>query len=97
MAQSQSPDQDQTFNALSIPGVSKEAAPRLLGRIRKLINGYGFVAGDDGIDYFFHRLGFKKTSKKQFSEVRQQDRLSFQPLVLPDKGPRAIEVDFVEE
>lgn len=96
MAQSQSPDQDQNqgFNRLPIQA---DPAPRLLGRVRKLINGYGFVAGDDGTDYFFHRLAFKRTSKKQFNEIRQQDRLSFQPLTLADKGPRAIEVEFVEE
>ena len=74
----------------------QEAKPRIRGRIRRIKQGFGFVAGDDGNDYFFHRFGFRKDSIKQFHEVAEQDRLEFTPCQPDAKGPRAIEVIYLE-
>lgn len=72
--------------------VRKTEAERLEGAVRKLKQdrGFGFIAGDDGIDYFFHWSSMEKTSK-DFRELEVQDRVSFL-VVVGDKGPRAIQI-----
>lgn len=64
------------------------------GVIRKLRDGYGFVAGNDGIDYFIHWTAMRKDTKK-FRELAIGDRVDFEAIEAP-KGPRAIEV-FVKD
>jgi cold shock CspA family protein len=83
--------------------VMTQTPTRVYGRIRRIKQAFGFIAGDDGVDYFFHRYGFRKDSPKQFSECKEQDRLEFTPCQPPadptnskEKGPRAIEVMYVE-
>ena len=74
----------------------------MLGRIRRIKQAYGFIAGDDGVDYFFHRYGFRKDSPRQFVECKEQDRLEFTPCSPPQseagtqKGPRAVELLYIE-
>ena len=60
------------------------------GVVRKIKEGFGFIAGNDGQDYFFHWTALQKTSVK-FSELEQGDRVEFLKIEAP-KGPRAIEV-----
>lgn len=69
---------------------------RLEGSIRKLKQdrGFGFIAGDDGRDHFFHWSGMEKTTKN-FRELEIQDRVSF-VVVEGDKGPRAVCVRVLE-
>jgi cold shock CspA family protein len=47
--------------------------------------GFGFITGDDRLDYFFHRTG----TRSNFVDLTEGDEVSFD--VEPDqgKGPRA--------
>lgn len=60
------------------------------GVVRKLRDGYGFIAGNDGIDYFVHWTAMQKGTKK-FRELEVGDRVSF-IASKAEKGPRALEV-----
>lgn len=58
------------------------------GRIKKLEadRGFGFVAGEDGKDYFFHRSSVDGSTR--FDELSVGDSVDF--TVEPsDRGPRA--------
>lgn len=100
--------QSQSLSKEDLPALRDQLMselPRLLGRVRKvkLDKGFGFIAGDDGIDYFFHWSGVKKSSPKQLRGMAAQDRVEFSPTQPPapskdaDKpGPRAIEVIYIE-
>jgi CspA family cold shock protein len=70
--------------------VKRTEASRIEGAIRKLRQdrGFGFIAGDDGQDHFFHWSGMEKTSKN-FRDLEVQDRVSFICIDGP-KGPRAV-------
>jgi cold shock protein len=77
----------------SIPKPFKKSEyNRVEGAIRKLRKdkGYGFIAGDDGTDYFFIWAGLEK-STVDFKELELLDRVSFVP-IQGDKGPKAIMV-----
>lgn len=60
------------------------------GVVRKIRDGYGFIAGNDGVDYFVHWTAMRKETKK-FRELQVGDRVIFDIHAAP-KGPRAIEV-----
>ena len=62
-------------------------------RIVKLEEGYGFIHGADGIDYFFHRTGLQWTTVA-FLDLTQRLEVDFTGIEGP-KGPRAIEVRVV--
>lgn len=49
---------------------------RITGAVRALKEGFGFIAGDDGINYFFHWSAMEKTTKN-FRELEVQDRVEF--------------------
>lgn len=73
------------------PGiVRKVEATRQEGSVRKIKadRGFGFIAGDDGLDYFFHWTSMEKTTKN-FRDLEIQDRVSF-IAIDGEKGPRAI-------
>lgn len=70
--------------------VSDSGAAHSNGVVRKMKEGFGFIAGNDGIDYFFHWTSLQKTSVK-FAELEIGDRVEFTRIEAP-KGPRAIEV-----
>jgi CspA family cold shock protein len=41
----------------------------MLGKIRRIMDrGYGFIRGDDGKDYFFHRSSVEGTTFEALSE-----------------------------
>jgi cold shock CspA family protein len=64
---------------------------RMTGAIRKLSkDGYGFIAADDGQDYFFHWSACDVNSK-DFRALLIRERVSF-VLTSSPKGPRAIEI-----
>lgn len=63
---------------------------RYTGAVRKLKEGFGFIAGDDGIDYFFHWSAMDKNGTN-FRQLSIQDRVSF-TLAQSPKGMRAVEV-----
>lgn len=58
------------------------------GELRKLKDGYGFIAGDDGIDYFFHWSGLSKFTK-QFRYCKEGEKVEFDVQV-SERGPRAV-------
>lgn len=62
-----------------------QIATRLTGAIRRLLKGYGFIAGDDGTDYYFHWSAMEMTGKN-FKELAIQERVSF----LRAEGPKGI-------
>jgi cold shock protein len=51
----------------------------LQGAIRKLAvdKGYGFITGDDGEDYFFHRSAVDQT--RPFDELAEGMQVEFRP------------------
>jgi cold shock protein len=55
------------------------------GTIKRLVNdkGFGFVAAEDGSEYFFHQSGCA-----DFDTLREGENVTFQPGQGP-KGPRA--------
>lgn len=68
---------------------------QMTGAIRKLSkDGYGFIAADDGQDYFFHWSACAKDSK-DFRNLTVRERVHF-VLIDSPKGPRAIQVEVVE-
>lgn len=69
----------------------EKPVPQIMsGVVRKLRDGYGFIAGNDGIDYYFHWTAMQKGTKN-FRQLTVGDRAEFQ--WIPNaKGPRAIEV-----
>jgi cold shock CspA family protein len=63
---------------------------RMTGAIRGLKKGFGFIAGDDGRDYFFHWSAMEP-STKNFRELILQERVAFTPTLISSKW-RAVEV-----
>lgn len=61
------------------------------GTIKKLESdrGFGFLAGEDGKEYFFHRTGVDSTSN--FDDLSVGDAVDFN-VEQSDKGPRASRV-----
>ena len=61
------------------------------GTIKKLVSdrGFGFITGEDGKDYFFHRQGL--TPSLDFDRLVGGERVSFD-LQASDRGPRAANV-----
>ncbi len=59
------------------------------GTIKKVVSdrGFGFIAADDGNDYFFHISALFVP----FEDVNEGDRVRFEPEQSP-RGPRAREV-----
>ena len=60
----------------------------LTGNVKKVVadRGFGFIAADDGTEYFFHRSGLD--SSLEFDSLGTGERVSFD-VERSDKGPRA--------
>jgi len=58
------------------------------GTIKKLVSdrGFGFIAAEDGKEYFFHRTGLD--SSINFDSLDGGERVSFE-IEASQKGPRA--------
>ena len=61
------------------------------GTIKKLVSerGFGFIAGDDGTEYFFHRDGLD--GLVNFDTLTAGEKVTFEIETSP-KGPRANKV-----
>jgi CspA family cold shock protein len=61
------------------------------GTIKKLVpdRGFGFITGEDGKDYFFHRDGLDR--QLDFDGLRGGERVEFDLQSNP-RGPRAVNV-----
>jgi CspA family cold shock protein len=62
------------------------------GTIKKLVTerGFGFIAAEDGTEYFFHRSG----TDAQFDSLQGGERVNFEVESSP-KGPRAAKVTVI--
>ncbi|HVS41058.1 MAG TPA: cold shock domain-containing protein [Candidatus Dormibacteraeota bacterium] len=60
----------------------------LTGSVKKVVadRGFGFIAADDGTEYFFHRSGLD--SSLAFESLGAGERVTFD-IERSDKGPRA--------
>lgn len=63
------------------------------GSIRKIKDGYGFIAGDTGVDFFFHWSGLSKFTK-QIRALKEGERCEFDVFV-SERGPRAINIQII--
>jgi CspA family cold shock protein len=63
------------------------------GIIKRVVNdkGFGFIKGDDGREYFFHRSG----TSAMFESLREGQDVTFEEEPSA-KGPRATDVRTVE-
>jgi len=61
------------------------------GSIKKVVNdrGFGFIAAEDGKEYFFHRSGLD--SSLNFDSLNGGEPVTFE-IEASDKGPRATRV-----
>lgn len=61
------------------------------GTIKKIVSdrGFGFIAADDGKEYFFHRSGVEDSLN--FDSLRGGEPVSFE-IEASQKGPRASRV-----
>jgi CspA family cold shock protein len=60
------------------------------GAIKRIVadKGFGFIRGEDGVEYFVHRTAVLGIA---FKTVREGQRVTFNP-TRHDKGPRAEQV-----
>jgi CspA family cold shock protein len=58
------------------------------GAIKKLVSekGFGFIKGDDGKEFFFHKSGL--AAGVEYDDLKEGDRVTFETTTSP-KGPRA--------
>ena len=61
------------------------------GTIKKLVSdrGFGFIAAEDGVEYFFHRSGLDQSLN--FDSLNGGERVQFE-IEASQKGPRAFRV-----
>ncbi len=61
------------------------------GTVKKIVSdrGFGFITGEDGKDYFFHRDGL--ASSLDFDRMTTGERVEFE-LQSSQRGPRAVNV-----
>lgn len=61
------------------------------GTIKKLVSdrGFGFIAAEDGVEYFFHRSGLDRTLN--FDALQGGERVQFD-IEPSQRGPRAYRV-----
>ncbi len=68
------------------------------GVIKRLTSdrGFGFITGDDGHDYFFHRSDLADGANG-FAALEEDQAVNFDAVIpVPEKGPRAAKVRLVE-
>lgn len=74
--------------------ITESKPTRLTGSIRALKAGFGFIAADDGEDYFFHWSAMDPDSK-DFRMLSLRERVSFK-VEQSDRGARAVEVVVIQ-
>ncbi len=62
-----------------------------IGTVKKVVSdrGFGFISGEDGKDYFFHRDAL--ASSLDFDRMATGDRVEFE-FQSSERGPRAVNV-----
>lgn len=76
-------------NMASPEVLPSQQTSRMQGAVRRLKDGYGFIAGDDGTDYFFHWTGMEATGPN-FKELSVLQRVEYNLVAGGPRGPRAI-------
>jgi CspA family cold shock protein len=73
---------------------NKERVIMTSGTIKKVVSerGFGFIAAEDGKEYFFHRGGLE--APLDFDRLSGGEKVSFEIETSP-KGPRAVRVSAV--
>lgn len=63
----------------------------MTGKIKKVTvdRGFGFITGEDGVDYFFHQSELR--GGLVFAQLQEGERVSFEARQ-GEKGPRASDV-----
>jgi cold shock CspA family protein len=74
-----------------------KSLPLMRGKVRKIKEGFGFIAGDDGRDYFFHWTALQRTTKN-FRDLELLDRVEGS-IIEGDgtRGPRLIEIRVIDD
>jgi len=80
-----------TSTSTPVAGMPIQQHPYMTGAVRKLKDGYGFIAGDDGNDYFFHWSAMIVGSKN-FRDLIVQERVDFSCIKTSEGKLRAISV-----
>jgi len=74
-----------------------ENLPLMRGKVRKLKEGFGFISGDDGRDYFFHWTALQRTTKS-FTDLQILDRVEGSIIESSEhRGPRLIEIRVLDD
>lgn len=81
------------MNRLDLKDVLDAQSPVITGKITKVEKGFGFIEGDNGVDYFFHQSDIRKDSR-QFRAFSIGDAITFRAGT-SEKGPKAFDM-FVE-
>lgn len=63
----------------------------MFGTVRRIKDRFGFIEGDDEIDYIFVPSSIQKTVQLEFKELKEGDRVQFEA-ILREKGWAAIEI-----
>jgi CspA family cold shock protein len=63
----------------------------MTGQIKRLVRdrGFGFILSENGTEYFFHSSGLQNA---QYDALQEGDHVVFEPVVNPQKGPRAEDI-----
>lgn len=66
---------------------------RMTGAVRHLAKGHGYIAGDDGVNYYLHWTAMRPDST-DFRQLRVRERVNFSvvPNAKKEATPRAIDV-----
>lgn len=69
----------------------EEWSDAVIGTVKRVVpeRGFGFITGEDGQEYFFHRTAL--SSSLSFETLTPNQRVSFE-VESSDKGPRASRV-----
>ena len=75
----------------------EKSLPVMRGKVRKLKEGFGFISGDNGRDYFFHWTALQRTTKS-FQTLEILDRVEGSVIEGEvGKGPRMIEIRVIDD
>jgi CspA family cold shock protein len=82
---------ERTVRLPSVREENKRGQLMTTGTIKKVVSerGFGFIAAEDGKEYFFHRGGL--VAPLDFDRLAGGERVSFEIETSP-KGPRAVQV-----
>lgn len=85
------------MNSTTFENYQDKILPLMRGKVRKLKEGFGFISGDDGRDYFFHWTALQRTTKA-FNDLQVLDRVEGSVIEPSEnRGPRMIEIRVIDD